>query len=85
MVDPAIKADQADMRIVQKNGEVLHQFIEHAVGSQNHPMSDAQLEDKFNGLTEGILKPEQSKQLINLCWRVWELDNPALIATHAAV
>jgi len=84
IVDQSIKADQADMRVIQKNGDILRQIIEHAVGSQNHPMSDAQLEEKFNGLTDGILKSEQSNRLINLCWRVWELDNPALIATNAA-
>ena len=84
IVDQAIKPDQADMRIVQKDGQVLHQFIEHAVGSQNHPMSDKQLEEKFMGLTEGILKPMQSNKLLSLCWQIWDLNDPAVIAKTAA-
>ena len=73
VVDPAIKADQVDMTVTLADGRTLHQFIEHAVGSQLHPMSDAQLEEKFSGLTEGILAPERSRRLMDLCWKAWEL------------
>lgn len=78
-VDPAIKPDQVDMRVTLKDGRVLHQFIDHAVGSQGNPMSDRQLEDKFTDLCDGILPPDQVKRLIGLCWGVWELQDVGAI------
>ena len=84
-IDPAIKADQVDMTIVLNDGRTLHKFIEHAVGSQDHPMSDAQLEDKFTGLCEDIMPKEQTRRLIDLCWSVWDLKDAGDIARAAAV
>jgi 2-methylcitrate dehydratase PrpD len=83
-VDPAIKPDQVDMTVTLTDGRQLHQFVEHAVGSQDHPMSDAQLEDKFSGLTEGILAPERSRRLMALCWKAWDLADAGDIGRGAA-
>ncbi|SEL38488.1 2-methylcitrate dehydratase PrpD [Roseateles sp. YR242] len=75
VIDPAIKADQVDMTILLTDGRTVHQFIEHAVGSQDHPMSDRQLEDKFAGLTEDILPASRTRRLKELCWDVWSLKD----------
>ena len=83
-VDPAIKADQVDMMVTLNDGRTLHQFIEHAVGSQDHPMSDAQLEDKFTGLAEGILPSGQTRQLLDLCWKAWGLADAGTIGQAGA-
>lgn len=83
-VDPAIKPDQVDMIVTLTDGRTLHLFIEHAVGSQDHPMSDRQLEEKFAGQTEGILAPERSQALMDLCWRAWELDDAGRIGRAGA-
>ena len=84
-IDPAIKADQVDMTIVLNDGRTLHKFIEHAVGSQDNPMSDAQLEDKFMSLCEDILPTDQTRRLIDLCWGVWDLKDAGEISRAAAV
>ena len=83
-VDPAIKSDQVDMTVMLTDGRVLHKFIEHAVGSQQNPMSDAQLEDKFTGLAEGILLPAQSRALMDLCWGAWDLDDAGKLGRAGA-
>ena len=83
-IDPAIKADQVDMVITLTDGRTLHQFIEHAVGSQDKPMTDAQLEDKFTGLAEGILPPDRTRQLMDVCWRAWELKDAGDIGRAGA-
>lgn len=83
-IDPAMAADQVDMTVALKDGRTLHQFIEHAVGSQDHPMSDAQLEGKFTGLAEGILPPDRTRQLLDLCWTAWELDDAGKIGQAGA-
>lgn len=83
-VDPAIKSDQVDMTIELTDGRTLHKIIEHAVGSQDHPMSDAQLEEKFSGLSENILSPERSRALMDLCWGAWTLDDAGKIGRGGA-
>jgi len=84
VVDPTIQTDQVDMTVTLMDGQKLHLFIEHAVGSQLHPMSDAQLEGKFNGLTEDILPQAQSRQLMGVCWDAWQLKDAGDINRAAA-
>ncbi|RYC32375.1 MmgE/PrpD family protein [Lichenibacterium minor] len=83
-IDPAIKADQVDMTVTLKDGRVLHKFIEHAVGSQANPMTDAQLAGKFTDLCDGILPPDRAKRLLDLCWGVWDLKDVGEIGRAAA-
>ena len=78
-VDPAIGADQVDMTVSLEDGRVLHRFIEHAVGSQDHPMSDAQLEGKFRGLAEGILPEGKVGGLMALCRGAWGREDAGAI------
>jgi 2-methylcitrate dehydratase PrpD len=83
-IDPAIHKDQARVAITLKNGARHECFVEHAVGSVEVPMSDAQLEAKFAGLADGILPAPQIRRLIDLCWRVESLDDAGEIARAAA-
>jgi 2-methylcitrate dehydratase PrpD len=83
-IDPAIKPEQVDMTIVMKDGRKLHRFIEHAIGSIEVPMTDQQLEAKFTDLVDGILPNAQSKNLMNLCWKVEQLPSADIIAKTAA-
>ncbi len=83
-IDPAIKPDQVDMTITLTDGRKLHQFIEHAVGSQLSPMTDAQLEDKFAGLAEEILPTAQTRRLMDLCWAAWDLPDAGEIGRAGA-
>ena len=58
--------------------------VEHAVGSQLHPMSDQQLVEKFMGQTEGILPTDRSRQLLDLCWKAWSLQDAGEIGRMGA-
>jgi hypothetical protein len=42
-------------------------FVEHAIGSLQNPMSDSQLEAKFQDLSDLVLG-RQTSELINACW-----------------
>ena len=42
-------------------------------------MSDADLEAKFRGLTAEVLPAAQVEELIQLCWRVTELEDAGTI------
>ncbi len=79
IVDSNIKPEQVDMTITTTDGRQLHIFIEHAIGSLEKPMTDAQLETKFIDLAEGILPTAQIRKLMNLCWTVEQLPSAAAI------
>ena len=79
-VDPAMHEDQTRVTICTKDGRTLEKFVEHAIGSLDRPMSDADLEAKFRGLAKGILDPAQTDRLIRLCWDVGSLEDAGEIA-----
>ncbi len=74
-VEKGIHEDQTRITIRLKDGRSLEKFVEHAVGSLGKPMSDADLEAKFRGLTEGILSRAESDKLIGLCWDIGKLKD----------
>ena len=84
-IDPAIKEDQVRATITLTDGRRREKFVEHVVGSIERPMSDADLEAKFIGLTDGVLLPAQTRTLMDLCWKVDTLSNAAQIAAAARV
>lgn len=83
LVDPAIKPEQVDMRVTLKDGRKVDTYIQHAIGSLEVPMTDADLEAKFADLAEGILTTSRIRRLINLCLGIEQLANVAEIAKAA--
>lgn len=79
-VDRAMHEDQVHVSIKLKNGKTLEKYIEHAVGSLDRPMSDADLEAKFRGLAEGILAKAETDRLIRLCWDIGKLKDAGEVA-----
>jgi 2-methylcitrate dehydratase PrpD len=82
-IDRTLAEDQVRIRITLKDGRTLDKFVEHAVGSLKHPMSDSDLERKFSGLADGILPADQTRQVMDLCWKVGKLPDAATIARAA--
>jgi 2-methylcitrate dehydratase PrpD len=81
-IDPALGKAQARVTILLRNGNRLAVFVEHAIGSVQNPMSDRMLEDKFRGLSEGILSPGQTGRLIDLCRGADQLADAGEIARN---
>jgi 2-methylcitrate dehydratase PrpD len=82
--DPGIGKAQARVAIRLKTGEQLAVFVEQAVGSVRNPMTDRALEDKFRGLSEGLLSPDRTDRLIDLCWGADKLADAGEVARCAA-
>ena len=80
VVDKAIHEHQADVTITTVKGEKLHLFVENAIGSLGRPMTNADLEAKFAGLSHDILEPARIKPLMDLCWNVEGLKDVAVLA-----
>jgi 2-methylcitrate dehydratase PrpD len=53
--------------ITFKDGRKLHAFVEHAIGSVQRPMSDADLRRKFHGLADPVLGNARAEQVIDQC------------------
>lgn len=83
-IDPKIRPEQVDLTIVMKDGRTLHRYIEHAIGSVEVPMTDAQLEAKFADLADGILPKPRIRALMDACWGVEQLASADRIAKAAA-
>jgi 2-methylcitrate dehydratase PrpD len=83
-IDPGLGKAQARVTILLKNGERLAVFVEHARGSVENPMSDRMLDDKFRGLSAGILSPGDTDRLIDLCRGADKLADAGEIARNAA-
>ncbi|MGZ8211567.1 MAG: MmgE/PrpD family protein, partial [Burkholderiales bacterium] len=81
--DPTLKRTQARVAITLKNGARHERYVEHALGTLQRPMSDADLEAKFRGLVEGILTPAAAQALIGLCWAVETVPDAGAIARAA--
>jgi 2-methylcitrate dehydratase PrpD len=83
--DPAIHKLEARVRIELRNGKVLEKHVERALGSFERPLSDADLEEKFRALADGLLPNEQANKLIELCWRITQLGDAGEVARAASV
>jgi 2-methylcitrate dehydratase PrpD len=82
-IDPAISEDAADVAIACRDGRSLHVFIEHAIGSLERPMSDADLERKFHALVDPALGHERASALIERCATLEEIKDLRALASLA--
>ncbi len=82
--DQAVREEEAYITIHMKDGKTVEKHVEHAVGSLERPMSDADLENKFRGLADGILPEQRQEELIRLCWSIESLKDAASIARASA-
>ena len=83
VMDRAMHEDQAHVTVRLKNGKTVDNFVEHAIGSLDRPMSDSDLDAKFRGLARGILSESECDRLISLCWNLGGLQDAAAVARAA--
>lgn len=84
VVDPRMRKLEGRVRIVLRDGQVLERHVPEALGTLAHPMSDADLEEKFRGLVQSILPDAQAGELIQACWDLPRLNDAGTIARLAA-
>lgn len=83
-VDDTIGEAAADVTAVMKDGRREHVFVEHAVGSLERPMTDADLEGKFRSLAEPVIGAERAGRLIGACWGLAGAPEVATLAAAAS-
>jgi 2-methylcitrate dehydratase PrpD len=71
--------------ITLKDGRRLEQRVEHAVGSVERPMTDADLDAKVRNLCDGVLPAARTRRLIDLCRNIEREAQARVIAEVARV
>jgi 2-methylcitrate dehydratase PrpD len=66
IVDDSIDEASADVTVLTTDGRSLHLFVEHAIGSLERPMSEAQLKAKFVDQSAPVIGAERA----NHAWLV---------------
>ncbi|HEX4333112.1 MAG TPA: MmgE/PrpD family protein [Usitatibacter sp.] len=69
-VDPSIAEDAADVTVFLQGGRKAHVRVDHAVGSLERPLSDAQLAAKFHSLADSVIGKERAQAAIEACWNL---------------
>jgi 2-methylcitrate dehydratase PrpD len=83
VVDSSLHEDQVRITLTTKQGRRIEKFVEHAVGSLEHPMTDKDIETKFAGLANGVLSETNQRKLMDLCWTVEKLPKASSVADAA--
>ncbi len=81
--DESIREDAVDIVATRRDGRTTHLVVEHAIGSMEHPMSDADLHAKFHGLVDPVLGTARAGQLVEQCIRLSELGEMRELAALA--
>jgi 2-methylcitrate dehydratase PrpD len=58
-----------------KDGRQIHTVIEHAIGSLERPMSDADLTAKFHSQVDDVLGNAKAKALSDAAWRITSIPH----------
>ena len=75
VVDPAIDEASADLVATLVGGRREHIFVEHAIGSLQRPMSDADLDAKFASLVAPVLGDARTQALRRAAWELGKADS----------
>lgn len=74
------EALRSEIEVVTRAGTRFVEQVSYPKGHRHNPMSDAEVEDKFLRLCQGVLTPEQCRTALQTLWHLEALpDSGALI------
>ncbi|HYG45113.1 MAG TPA: MmgE/PrpD family protein [Bordetella sp.] len=82
-IDDTIGEASVIAEAILTDGRAVRVHVEHAIGSLQHPMTDADLEAKFLGMANAILGAGQARQLIAACWKMGQAADAGQVARLA--
>ena len=74
-VDPSLSEDAAVVTLTLKDGRTYTEAVEHARGTPDNPMSDAQLEEKFRILVGDVMPRDRVEGLLGMLWDLESVDD----------
>ncbi len=84
ILNPAIMGDQTEVTVTMADGRQYFQRIEHGIGSKLNPMSNADLEQKFTGLSEPVIGAARTAEMIGRTWAIESLADAGELGRAAA-
>ena len=81
VVDDSIEEAAVRVTAVLKNGEHVDVHVEHAIGSLQKPLTDAQLQAKFNALVVPVLGQARADAITAACWQLGTLADVRALTT----
>ena len=82
-VDEKIDEAAADVTAILKDGRKVHVLVEHAIGSLERPMSDADLEAKFHSMADAVIGKAKADALVEACWQLAAAKDVHGLASNA--
>jgi 2-methylcitrate dehydratase PrpD len=82
-IDLSMPADAVHITVTLTDGRKLEKHVEHAIGSIERPMNDADLAGKFIDLVKPILGEARAATLLQACWDMRNLANVGELAQLA--
>ena len=75
VVDTSVREESVYVTAKLKDGRSVQVHVEHAIGSLQRPMSDADLEAKFHNLADPILGASKVQSVLGACWSLSQASN----------
>ncbi len=75
VINEKIKEDQVQLTVKLTAGTEFSLFVEQAIGSEDNPMTDEQIKEKFIDVTGDIISLEAKHELIDLVDRFEEVED----------
>ena len=75
VVDTSVREESVYVTAKLKDGRSVQVHVEHAIGSLQRPMSDADLEAKFHDLADPILGASKVQSVLGACWSLSQASN----------
>jgi 2-methylcitrate dehydratase PrpD len=75
VADASVTEDQSGIEVDLENGQTIRLFVEQSLGNLRRPLTDRQLEDKFRDQAVLVLPRTRVDDLIELCWRLDDLND----------
>jgi len=82
-VDPSIAEDAADVTVTLRGGRTVHLRVEHAIGSLERPLSEAQLESKFHSLADPVIGERKAASTLAACRVLGKAKDVHEVLRHA--
>jgi len=82
--DATLTEDQANIEVDLDDGRKFTQFVAESLGNLRRPLTNAQLEEKYRDQAALRLAPQQAQRVLDLCWRIDELEDAGELSRAAA-
>jgi 2-methylcitrate dehydratase len=79
------KAFPCFIEIKSRSGETFTKTVTYPKGHPKTPLTDRELEEKFNTLNSGLIKDDTVKEIIDNIWNLENLENIGDLMTQIKV